>query len=197
MTDYYQKNYAVYHEKTFFIDPSSFLEPMEKLLSPGCRILDIGCGSGRDMLWFKNRGFKIIGLERASGLAELARNNTGCRVIESDFQSYEFSKLKTDAVLLIAALVHVPHDKIRAVFKRVTSGLKNGGKVLTTLKQGEGIDSDENGRVFYQWQDQDLRQVFDELDFAVIVYFRQISKVNVDDTWLSYVLEKRAPVQQK
>jgi len=35
MTDYYQKNYAVYHEKTFFVDPSSFLEPLEKHLTPG------------------------------------------------------------------------------------------------------------------------------------------------------------------
>jgi len=197
MIDYYKKHYAAYHERTFFIDPSSFLEPLEKRLAPGCLILDIGCGSGRDMLWLKNRGFKVIGLERASGLAKLARKNTGCSIIESDFLDYEFFKLKTDAVLLVAALVHVPNDKIRAVFKRVTSGLKNGGKVLATLKQGEGTNSDENGRVFYLWQDQALRQIYDEIDFTVIDFFQQVSKVNEGDTWLSYVLEKRSPVQQK
>jgi len=31
----------------------------------------VGCGSGRDLLWLKNRGFKVIGFERPKGLAEL------------------------------------------------------------------------------------------------------------------------------
>jgi SAM-dependent methyltransferase len=197
MTDYYQKHYAAYHEKTFVIDPSSFLEPLERRLFPGCRILDIGCGSGRDMLWFKNRGFEVTGIERSPGLAELARRDTGCSVIESDFQDYEFSKLKTDAVLLVASLVHVPHENFKAVFRRVTSGLEKGGKVLVTLKQGEGIASDENGRVFYLWQDESLRPIFIGLEFVALDFFRQASKVNANDTWLSYVLEKSSPLQQK
>ena len=32
MPDYHQKNYKVYHEKTFSIHPSSFLEPLAKRL---------------------------------------------------------------------------------------------------------------------------------------------------------------------
>lgn len=60
MSDYYQKHFQTYHQRTFSIDPSSFLEPLRKHLDPGCRILDIGCGSGRDMLWFRNLGFTVI-----------------------------------------------------------------------------------------------------------------------------------------
>jgi SAM-dependent methyltransferase len=50
MPDFYQKNYKVYHEKTFSIDPSSFLAPLAKRLPAEAFILDVGCGSGRDLL---------------------------------------------------------------------------------------------------------------------------------------------------
>ena len=53
MPDYYQKNYKTYHEKTFSIDPSSFLDPFAKRLPGDAFVLDVGCGSGRDLLWMK------------------------------------------------------------------------------------------------------------------------------------------------
>jgi len=72
MSDFYQKNYKAYHEKTFSIDPSSFLEPLARRLPAEAFILDVGCGSGRDLLWMKKRGFDVIGFERSPELAELA-----------------------------------------------------------------------------------------------------------------------------
>jgi len=75
MPDFYQENYKSYHEKTFLIDPSSFLEPLARRLPPEAFILDVGCGSGRDLVWMKKRGFEVIGFERSPGLAELAREN--------------------------------------------------------------------------------------------------------------------------
>jgi SAM-dependent methyltransferase len=78
MSDFYQKNYKAYHEKTFSIDPSSFLEPLARRLPTEAFILDVGCGSGRDLLWMKKQGFDVIGFERSLELAELARENAGC-----------------------------------------------------------------------------------------------------------------------
>jgi SAM-dependent methyltransferase len=93
MSNYYQKNYKAYHEKTFSIDPSSFLAPLAQRLSADAFVLDVGCGSGRDLLWMKKRGFDVIGFERSPGLAELARDNAACEVMEGDFESYDFSSI--------------------------------------------------------------------------------------------------------
>ena len=190
MPDYYTKHFQAYHQKTFFIDPSSFLEPLKNNLVPGCRILDIGCGSGRDMLWLKNHGFSVSGFERSAGSAELARQKTGCDVIEGDLEDVDFAELPSDAVLLAGSLVHVPHEKLPAVFKRVTTGLRPDGKVLITLKQGHGQASDEHGRVFYFWQESDLEAIFANLGFFVLNFSKQVSKVNAHDVWLGFVLEK-------
>ena len=190
MPDYYQKQYNAYCRKTFSIDPSSFLEPLQKHLEPGCSILDIGCGSGRDMLWLKNKGFSVSVFERSTGLAALARQSTGTNVTEGDFETFDFSELPSDAILFAGSLVHVPHEKLPRVFEQATAGLKPGGKVLLSLKQGEGKRTDELGRVFYYWQARDLEVLYKRLGYSTLEYSTQVSKVNAHDIWLAYVLEK-------
>jgi SAM-dependent methyltransferase len=191
MQDFYQINFEAYHEKTFHIDPASFLEPLTTHLKPGARILDVGCGSGRDLYWLREQGFKVVGFERSKGLADLAKQHAKCRVIIGDFSSYDFSYLNSDAIVLVGALVHVQHEKLESVLKNITNGLGDNGKVLITLKQGQGTLTDSDGRIFYLWQDQELRDVFIRLGFTILDFSRQSSKVCASDVWLGYVLEKR------
>lgn len=188
--DYYQTHFLDYHAQTFHIDPSSFLEPLAKYLKPGDRILDVGCGSGRDLLWFKNRGFNPTGLERSDGLAQLARDHSGCSVITADFETFDFSTLQVDAVLLAGSLVHVPHEKLAGVLARIIQALRPDGVVLVTLKEGKGVKTLPEGRVFYLWDDNDLQALFVNFGFTRVDFSRQISKIRKDDVWLGYVLQK-------
>ena len=190
MSDYYQQNFRKYHEKTFFVDPSSFLTPVAEKLKHGATILDIGCGSGRDLLWFKNRGFNVIGFERSHGLASLARKNAGCEVLEGDFETYDFSQLSVDAIVLVGALVHLPHSKAPAVLNSISRALKDDGNILLSLKKGAGNTTDSHGRVFYLWNDGELRDLFKDQGLDVIDSFQQSSMIGTDDVWIEYVLEK-------
>jgi len=190
MSDYYQKNYKAYHEKTFSIDPSSFLASLAQRLPPEAFVLDVGCGSGRDLLWMKKRGFDVIGFERSDGLAELARDNVGCEVIQGDFETYDFSSIFVDAIMLVGALVHVPRERFSDVFQNITSAIPENGSVLITLKQGSGDRTDSDGRVFYLWDDQKTREVFDTLGFKVCDFSTSVSKTGSGDLWMSYVLDK-------
>jgi SAM-dependent methyltransferase len=190
MTDFYQENYKAYHEKTFSIDPSSFLEPLARRLPPEAFILDVGCGSGRDLLWMKKRGFEVIGFERSPGLAELARENAGCEVIEADFEIYDFSAIMVDAVMIVGALVHIQHDRFKEVFENITSALSENGSVLLTLKEGEGSRKDSDNRIFYLWQDDKARELIESLGFKVCEFSKSVSKTGSGDFWLSYVLDK-------
>jgi len=190
MQDYYQKNYKAYHEKTFSIDPTSFLKPLARRLPPEAFILDVGCGSGRDLLWMRKQGFDVIGFEQSPGLAELARDNADCEVIEGDFENYDFSSIFVDAILLVGILVHVPREGFSNVFKNITSAISDNGLVLTTLKEGSGDITYPDGRVFYLWEDPEVREMFDTLGFKVCDFSSSVSKTGTGDFWLSYVLEK-------
>jgi len=190
MSDYYKHHFQVYHHRTFGVDPSSFLNALTTHLETGCTVVDVGCGSGRDILWLKERGYDVIGLERSKGLAGLARKQTTCRIIEADFETYDFAKLSADALLLVGALVHLPHPKFANVVNAVCRALKKPGFLLITMKQGQGTVTDSDGRQFFLWQDADLRDVFQSNNLAVIDFFSQPSILKTKDIWLGYLLKK-------
>jgi hypothetical protein len=125
-------------------------------------------------------------------LAELARKHAGCEVVVGDFESWNFSGNPVDGLLLVGALVHIPHEDVDRILCHITSGLVPGGKALLTLKEGKGTSSAPDGRVFHLWQDSDLRGVLKGTGLEVVYYDRLVSAIREEDIWLTYVLEKRA-----
>lgn len=186
----YERIHQAYFDSTVAIDPSSFLSPLEERLKPGDHILDVGCGSGRDLRWFHERGYPGTGFEYSPGLARLARKYCGCEIIEGDFTTFDFSMLQVQALLLVGALVHVEHAAFPSVLKHLLTPLISGGHVLLTLKQGEGVRSHDDGRVFVLWEDVRLRPIFTRLGLDVVDFRTQISSLRPDDIWLGYVLKK-------
>lgn len=188
MADYYEINCKAYHEKTVSIDSSFFLSPFVKVLPIGASVIDVGCGSGRDLLWLTNLGFRAVGLEKSKGLAALAREHSGCDVIEADLEVFDFSTLSFDALLSSGSLVHIPHDNIAAVLTRMTQHLPSV-IMYVSFKEGAGIKT-EDGRTFYLWSNDSLRKVFQDSGFEVIASMVSESAVHPDDIWLGYVLIK-------
>ena len=206
--EYYATHYQSYHAETFNIDPQPFLGPFARRLRPGSRILDIGCGSGRDLLWLKRQGFRVLGFERAPGLAALARRQTECDVVCGDFARFDFTSLAMDALLMSGALVHVPHDALLTVLARILSALKprplyeparddalpgETGLVYLSLKKGHGRYRDRRGREFYLWSHAELGYIFKALGLTVCHFRRGPSAGGGRKLWLGYVLKKEAP----
>lgn len=204
-TDYYGTRYRDYHRQTFFLDPQPFLGPLLGFLPPAARILDVGCGSGRDLCWLARRGFTVFGLERSAGLAALARNASGRPVIEGDFGAYDFATLRVDAVLMTGSLVHVPHERLAVELRRILQALDPGaappdqaprpapsfaGLAYLSLKEGRGSTTAADGRRFYLWRDEDLRPLLETAGLKVMNFLRSRSADGSGAKWLGYVLGK-------
>ncbi len=201
--DYYTVHYRAYHAETFHIDPTPYLGPFARRLPPGGRVLDVGCGSGRDLVWLRRQGFEAIGFECSPGLADLARQAAGSTVIVGDFTRFDFAALAVDALLMCGALVHVPPADLAAVLGRIlpavrphhTSALRSTtsvagdtGLVYVSLKEGRGRYTDADGRCFYLWSDAAARRLFGALGLAVVHFRRGRSTVTGNSPWLGYVL---------
>jgi len=190
LNDFYEQNHRQYFESTVGIDPSAFLEPLAVRLKPGAAILDVGCGSGRDLRWFVDRGFRPTGFEKSPALAGLARRHSGCPVIRGDFLRFDFSRLRFDALVIVGALVHVPRDSLAAVLQSICRVLAPGGLALVTLKEGSGSFRSSDGRVFTLWSAGELEGIFASIPLQVLDFSRSPSEVRPDDAWLGFVLRR-------
>jgi len=188
LDNFYEDNHQHYFDSTVGIDPSAFLEPLAGLLKPQATILDIGCGSGRDLLWLVKRGFRPTGFEQSPSLADLARKHSGCPVIEGDFGSYDFSELQFSALIFVGSLVHLSQEALPAILTSTCRALVPGGILLITVKEGNGTSRAADGRVFTLWLKADIEKVFAAHDLHIRDFSRQVSKIRPDDIWLGYVL---------
>lgn len=185
---FYREQALIYYRATAFVDPSLFLLPLASRLAPGSRVLDVGCGSGRDLAWLKERGFRVRGLEGSPELAALAREHAGCEVEVADFTRYDFGRERCDVLLLVGALVHLEKDTARSVLARTLTALVDPGHLLVSLKAGSGRRKSPDGRVFVLWSDREARDAFCGLGLDVVHAALQPSAVLQSEQWLDYVL---------
>nr|MBF0221038.1 class I SAM-dependent methyltransferase [Desulfobulbaceae bacterium] len=188
MSNFYDENYRQYFDSTVGIDPSAFLQPLADRLRPPATILDVGCGSGRDLLWLASRGYTPTGFELAPKLASLAREHANCPVIEGDFCHYDFSALRFSALVFVGSLVHLPKETLPLILKSTCLALAPDGLLLITLKEGRGFSCADDGRVFTLWSRKEIEKIFAAHNIQVLDFSKQVSKLRSNDIWLGYVL---------
>ena len=65
---------------TVNVDMSECCERFLKYVVPGGRIIDIGAGSGRDINYFKDRGYVVEGIDASEEMCRLAADYSGAEV---------------------------------------------------------------------------------------------------------------------
>lgn len=84
--DYYNANAQAFAASTVSVDFSATQRRFAQLLPSGARILDFGCGSGRDSKFFLQEGFDVTATDGSAELRRLARELTGLPVRHELFQ---------------------------------------------------------------------------------------------------------------
>jgi SAM-dependent methyltransferase len=120
---------------------------------PPFEVLDFGCGPGRDLATFTALGHHATGLEGSARLAALARDHSGCEVLQQNFLELKLPASHFDGVFANAALFHVPSQALPGVLQQLRATLKPGGVLFSSNPRGddqEGWNGDRYG-VFYDW----------------------------------------------
>ncbi len=99
-------------------------------------ILDIGCGPGRDLHYFRSLGHDAIGLEGAQEFVSMARDFSGCEVLHQDFLAMELPAQKFDGIFANAALFHVPSAELPRVLQELHVALKGQGVLFSSNPRG-------------------------------------------------------------
>ena len=89
--EYYNKNAEAFRDNTQNVVFTETQEKFIEYLKLGARILDFGCGSGRDTKYFLNRGFQTEATDGSAELVKIASEYTGIQVKQMLFQDLDFT----------------------------------------------------------------------------------------------------------
>ena len=161
--------------------------------APPYRILDFGCGPGRDLKYFKDLGHDAVGLEGAENFVEHARIYSGCEVWQQDFLKLILPPEYFDGVFANASLFHVPRQELPRVLRELWKALKNDGVLFSSNPRGENEEgwSGERYGVYYDWQS--WQELVTAAGFNEIThYYRPPGVPREEQLWLASVWRKKA-----
>ncbi len=117
----------------------NWVEDFANQFKKGARILDVGCGSGRDALFLSQKGLTITGIDFSKELIQIAREKVPqATFLVMDFEKLTFSNNSFDGIWANASLLHMPRKKLLPVLKKLYKILVAGGYVFMQFRVGEG-----------------------------------------------------------
>lgn len=155
--NYYDQNAEHFFENTVGVDMTPLHDRFLASVPEGSRILDAGCGSGRDAKAFAERGYDVVAFDASPELARLASAHCGFDVAARTFDDVD--EVDTyDGIWCCASLLHVPRAALEPTIARLWGALRHGGTLYTSFKQGQG-ERVHDGRRFTDLDEAELREL--------------------------------------
>ncbi len=173
----------------------AFTEIQDKFLKyipNGGKILDFGCGSGRDTKYFLSKGYDVDATDGSEELCKIASEYTGIQVKQMLFE--ELDKVEEyDGIWACASILHVEKKQLLDIMKKIAIATKTGGVVYMSFKYGdfEGI---RNGRFFTDITEESFGKLLKEVLELIIEELWISADVRAErgeERWLNIVLRKQ------
>ena len=170
MLNYYNKNAKEFFEGTAHVDMSpNYTEFLSAIPEKGL-ILDAGCGSGRDTLAFKDRGYLVMAMDSSE---------------EMDF------RVRFNGIWASASLLHVSSQDLGDVLQRLYNHLRPEGVLYASFKYGD-FEGERNGRYFHDLTEEKAKVIFESVGFRVekIWITSDVRRDRESEKWLNILVRR-------
>lgn len=197
--DYYNSNAEKFAQDTYKADmhdtQNHFLFALQKAFpgksSTQLKILDFGCGAGRDTKAFLTLGYQVDACDGSSELVKKAREYTGIDVKQMLFTELD-AENAYEGIWACSSILHCDQEELVVVLHKIEEALKQNGILYTSFKYGSGT-RERNGRFFMDYTEES----FDAL-LKKTVHLKLIQQwVTTDvrpgrenEKWLNVLLKK-------
>lgn len=189
---FYKENAEAYIQETKDLDMSQILRRFLEYLPPKGHILDLGCGSGRDTLFFQQHGYRVTAMDAVSEIASICSRNIGQEVLVMSAQSMS-ARDCYDGIWACASLLHIPEIELCATLYRLIVALKRDGVCYMSFKKGCGERWDEKGRFFFDTTPNIIRQFLCQIEeIDILDIHEQVSLLRgKNQDWVNVFFRKR------
>ena len=189
--EYYNKNAESFIYGTINITLEKIQQKFLKYIPPQGRILDFGCGSGRDAKYFRTKDYEVDAVDGSEELCKLATEYTGINVKQMFFADLEVVA-EYDGIWACSSILHLSSSELRDVILKMINALKNGGVIYTSFKYGE-YEGLRNGRYFIDFTEMSFKEYIadiDNVEIAELWITGDVRPGRGDEKWLNLILRK-------
>ena len=180
-------------QNTLGADMASIRSRFLAYLPTGCRILDFGCGTGRDSKAFLDLGYDVTAIDGSEALCKIAQALTGLSVRCLDFRRYTPANDEIyEGIWACASLLHLQKGELLPVMKVLSQALIPGGALYVSFKYGT-FEGERNGRHFTDFTLEEFREFIKSIpELSVAEYWvtGDVRPGRGDERWLNIVLQR-------
>jgi len=190
--EYYDQNADTFFKETVNIDMEDLYEPFMGLMPPKGKILDAGCGSGRDTLYFIEKGYDVVAFDYSEPLVELATEYTGQEILLKSFEDIDFVQ-EFDGVWACASLIHVAKNDIHSAIAKLEKSLKPNGVLYASFKYGDDEEV-RKGRFFNDYTESSIESLTKDISSLRVINMWKTEDLRDDrkeEFWLNVLITKR------
>lgn len=156
-TDYYNENAKKFIDGTVSVDFKHIQDTFLVLLPESAKILDFGCGSGRDTKYFLEHGCSVDAMDGSLKLCKAASEYTGIAVKHMLFQDLN-EKEMYDGIWACASILHVKREELPDIIRKMSLATKANGIIYLSFKYGD-FEGERNGRYFTDMTEESMAEI--------------------------------------
>lgn len=194
--DYYDQHADQFVERTASISMDHLYAPFLALVDANGRILDAGCGSGRDAAAFAARGYRVTAFDGSPEMARRASERTGLPVQTMTFDAVNWHA-EFDAIWACASLLHLPSAPLNKAVEALARALRPGGTIFVSMKEGD-FQGRRERRWFTDMTSSALRDLLTSKSLEVVnLWATDDSTPDVRTRWINALARRAAPQQDQ
>ena len=155
-----------------------------RLLKPGSKILDLGCGPGNvaKFLYELNRDYTIVGIDLSKEMIKLARQNVPQNSVTfkvRDIRDIEIEETTYDAVIASFCIVHLENSETKNLLTKISKMLRKNGMLYISCMEGtksgfETTSFSDGGNIYLNYYTEEfLTHILEKNQFKILEINRQ------------------------
>ena len=162
----------------------------------GARLLDLGCGGGKDAGDLDRRGYRVVGLDRTSALLLAGRRRyPSLPLVRADLRAIPFQAMSFDGLWAAASLMHLPKPEARRILADICKLVRPGGLFAATVTYGVKsclvADGWVPGRYFARWKKDELARAVRRAGWTILE-LNVITNRERKGRWLNLLAQRQS-----